>query len=123
MLEIRRGKALALIVESATVTDTDGNPVELAHLQRGRDHRGPDRRGGRRDDERAPTTTEPTDAEPSSAADETPAPALRRAGAFAVRLSRPTRRLSVAARSAVTLPIPARCQAHAGDSGNPEAER
>ncbi|GAA3614042.1 trigger factor [Microlunatus ginsengisoli] len=33
MQEIRRGKALALIVESATVTDTDGNPVDLANLQ------------------------------------------------------------------------------------------
>ena len=32
MLEIRRGKALALIVESATVTDTDGEQVELATL-------------------------------------------------------------------------------------------
>lgn len=33
MQEIRRGKALALIVESATVVDTAGNPVELAKLQ------------------------------------------------------------------------------------------
>jgi trigger factor len=33
MQEIRRGKALALIVESATVTDTAGNPVDLANLQ------------------------------------------------------------------------------------------
>jgi trigger factor len=33
MLEIRRGKALALIVESATVTDSEGNPVDLAHLR------------------------------------------------------------------------------------------
>ena len=32
MGEIRRGKALALIVESATVTDSDGNQVELATL-------------------------------------------------------------------------------------------
>jgi trigger factor len=32
MLEIRRAKALALIVESATVTDTNGSPVELATL-------------------------------------------------------------------------------------------
>ena len=33
MLEIRRGKALAMIVESATVTDSDGSVVELAKLQ------------------------------------------------------------------------------------------
>jgi trigger factor len=33
MLEIRRGKALALIVESATVTDSEGNEVDLAHLR------------------------------------------------------------------------------------------
>ena len=32
MLEIRRAKALALIVESATVTDTNGEKVELASL-------------------------------------------------------------------------------------------
>jgi trigger factor len=32
MLEIRRGKALAMIVESATVTDSDGSVVELAKL-------------------------------------------------------------------------------------------
>ena len=32
MLEIRRAKALALVVESATVTDTDGGRVELATL-------------------------------------------------------------------------------------------
>ena len=31
--EIRRGKALALVVESATVTDASGNPVELKGLQ------------------------------------------------------------------------------------------
>jgi trigger factor len=33
MLEIRRGKALAMIVESATVTDSDGSVIELAKLQ------------------------------------------------------------------------------------------
>ena len=33
MTEIRRGKALALIVESATVTDSAGAPVELARLR------------------------------------------------------------------------------------------
>ena len=33
MLEIRRGKALAMIVESATVTDSDGSVVPLANLQ------------------------------------------------------------------------------------------
>jgi trigger factor len=33
MTEIRRGKALALLVESATVTDSDGNPIDLAHLR------------------------------------------------------------------------------------------
>jgi trigger factor len=33
MLEIRRGKALAMIVESATVTDSDGSVVPLASLQ------------------------------------------------------------------------------------------
>jgi trigger factor len=32
MVEIRRGKALALVVESATVTDSDGARVELASL-------------------------------------------------------------------------------------------
>ncbi|CAA9407395.1 MAG: Cell division trigger factor [uncultured Propionibacteriaceae bacterium] len=32
MIEIRRGKALALIVESATVTDSKGAPVDLAGL-------------------------------------------------------------------------------------------
>jgi trigger factor len=33
MQEIRRGKALALIVESATVTDSAGNRVDLANIQ------------------------------------------------------------------------------------------
>ncbi len=33
MLEIRRGKALALIVETAQVTDSDGAPIELARLR------------------------------------------------------------------------------------------
>ena len=33
MHEIRRGKALAMIVESATVTDSNGSVVELAQLQ------------------------------------------------------------------------------------------
>jgi trigger factor len=33
MQEIRRGKALAMIVESATVTDSDGSVVPLANLQ------------------------------------------------------------------------------------------
>jgi trigger factor len=33
MLEIRRGKALAVIVESATVTDSDGAVIELAKLR------------------------------------------------------------------------------------------
>ena len=33
MLEIRRGKALAGIVEAARVTDSDGEPVELERLQ------------------------------------------------------------------------------------------
>jgi trigger factor len=33
MTEIRRGKSLALIVESATVTDSEGQPVELAKLR------------------------------------------------------------------------------------------
>jgi trigger factor len=33
MTEIRRGKALALIVESAAVTDSNGAPVELANLR------------------------------------------------------------------------------------------
>jgi trigger factor len=33
MLEIRRGKALARIVESATVTDSDGSVIPLASLQ------------------------------------------------------------------------------------------
>ena len=32
MGEIRRGKALAVIVESATVTDSEGNSIELANL-------------------------------------------------------------------------------------------
>ena len=33
MLEIRRGKALAMIVESATVTDSNGSVIELARLR------------------------------------------------------------------------------------------
>jgi trigger factor len=33
MLEIRRGKALAMIVESATVTDSNGSVIELAKLR------------------------------------------------------------------------------------------
>lgn len=33
MTEIRRGKALALVVESATVTDSAGEPVELTNLR------------------------------------------------------------------------------------------
>ena len=33
MLEIRRGKALALIVEAADVTDSNGATIELASLQ------------------------------------------------------------------------------------------
>jgi len=33
MVEIRRGKALAAVVEAATVTDSEGNPVELAQLR------------------------------------------------------------------------------------------
>ena len=33
MTEIRRGKSLALIVEAATVTDANGQPVELANLR------------------------------------------------------------------------------------------
>jgi trigger factor len=33
MLEIRRGKALATIVEAATVTDSNGDVVELALIQ------------------------------------------------------------------------------------------
>ena len=36
MVEIRRGKALALLVESATVTDSDGAVVDLAAPRRGR---------------------------------------------------------------------------------------
>jgi trigger factor len=31
--EVVRGKALALIVEGATVTDASGNPVELTNLR------------------------------------------------------------------------------------------
>ena len=34
MLEIRRGKALAMIVEAATVTDSDGSVVPLATFRR-----------------------------------------------------------------------------------------
>jgi len=33
MLEIRRGKALATIVEAATVTDSNGEVVELSRIQ------------------------------------------------------------------------------------------
>ena len=36
MLEIRRGKALAVIVESATVTDSDGATGRAGHPGRGR---------------------------------------------------------------------------------------
>ena len=33
MTEIRRGKALALLVEAAEVTDTSGQPVDLEGLR------------------------------------------------------------------------------------------
>jgi len=42
MTEIRRGKALALIVESATVTDSNGDRVELANLSEDGTIAGPD---------------------------------------------------------------------------------
>ena len=37
--EVVRGKALALVVEQATVTDESGNPVELKNLRPRRHHR------------------------------------------------------------------------------------
>ena len=52
MLEIRRGKALAVIVEAATVTDSNGDVVELARIQPDGslgDPAGRDRGRGRRD--------------------------------------------------------------------------
>ncbi len=33
MVEIRRGKALALLVEAASVTDSNGDPIDLANLR------------------------------------------------------------------------------------------
>ena len=30
--EVRRGKALAVVLESAVITDTDGNPIDLSQL-------------------------------------------------------------------------------------------
>jgi trigger factor len=53
--EIRRGKALALVVESATVTDASGNPVELKNLRPdgtiGADETGADETGADEADE------------------------------------------------------------------------
>jgi trigger factor len=77
--EIRRGKALARIVESATVTDASGNVVELANLR-------PDGTVGEPGDEPGDETVdEPGDetvetvqpAEPVAGADEPTTPAAR----------------------------------------------
>ncbi len=61
--EVVQGKALATIVESATVTDESGNPVDLKHLL-------PDGSLGSDDDEAA---DEPADEPPESADEVTPA--------------------------------------------------
>ncbi len=55
--EIRRGKALAQIVEGATVTDASGNVVDLKNLR-------PDGTLGEPGDDE-PGDAEPTDAEPT----------------------------------------------------------
>ena len=78
MLEIRRGKALALIVESATVTDTDGDPVDLANL----------RQDGTLGDPRGRSSPRETaDDRADAATDEARAGGRRGAGGSARRLS------------------------------------
>ena len=47
MLEIRRGKALALIVEAATVTDTDGATGRAGHAGEDGTYATPDAAGDR----------------------------------------------------------------------------
>ena len=56
MLEIRRGKALAMIVEAATVTDSDGSVVPLANLQED---------GSYAEPEAEPETADDLDCEPA----------------------------------------------------------
>jgi trigger factor len=62
MLEIRRGKSLALLVEAAQVTDSTGAPVDLVNLQ-------PDGTVGAADSEVLEGTVEGDD-EPGGAADD-----------------------------------------------------
>jgi trigger factor len=66
--EVRRGKALALIVEAADVTDASGNPVELKRLQPDGTFADEDEAAG----EDTPGDAEASDAEPS-AEEESPA--------------------------------------------------
>ena len=59
MGEIRRGKALAVIVESATVTDSEGNTIELANLGEDGTYASPDAAEGS-DEHRAKRRRTPT---------------------------------------------------------------
>jgi trigger factor len=56
MLEIRRGKALAMIVEAATVNDSEGSVVPLANLQED---------GSYAESEAEPETADDLDSEPA----------------------------------------------------------
>ena len=59
MLEIRRGKALAMIVEAATVTDSDGSVVPLANLQEDGSYAEPEAEPEPADDLDSETTEQP----------------------------------------------------------------
>lgn len=60
--EVVRGKALASVVESATVTDASGNPVELKNLQPDGSIAEP---GGAESDPAEPASAGPDSAEPT----------------------------------------------------------
>ncbi|SER82417.1 trigger factor [Propionibacterium cyclohexanicum] len=69
MGEVRRGKALGLIVDESTITDTDGNVVELKYLQSDGTLAAPEQ-----DDEQAPAPElDAADAPAAPAQAETPA--------------------------------------------------
>ncbi len=59
MLEIRRGKALAMIVEAATVTDSNGSVVPLASLQEDGSYAEPEAEPEPADDLDSETTEQP----------------------------------------------------------------
>jgi trigger factor len=63
MLEIRRGKALAAIVEAATVTDSNGDVVELARIQPDGSVADPAAQSAEEGTEPIPGTAEPTEGE------------------------------------------------------------